>query len=141
MPIAPILAVQKVGHFVKTTGAKIAKFGLEVVSTAASIGSKIAKFIPVVGKAVSTALNVESKVTGLASNAIHVDLGAKLDKGMQIMNKIQHPVSEYHRFFLSEYFGQNIDLFVRRTGGALGAVVDALRRDGGGELVFRREVS
>jgi hypothetical protein len=121
---------------VKTTGAKVAKFGLQVMSTAESVGAKVAKFIPGVGKAVSTALNVESKVTGFASNAIHAKLSPKLQKGMNIMNKIQHPVSEYHRFFLSEYFGQNIDLFVRYTGGAAGAVIDALKRDGGGELVF-----
>jgi hypothetical protein len=134
MPIAPISAAQKVGNFVKTTGAKVAKFGLQVTSTAASVGAKV--FIPGVGKTVSTALNVESKVTGFASNAIHAKLSPKLQKGMNIMNKIQHPVSEYHRFFLSEYFGQNIDLFVRYTGGAAGAVIDALKRDGGGELVF-----
>jgi TctA family transporter len=95
-------------NFVKKNGAKIAKFGLEVVSTASSVASKFAKFIPVVGSAVSTALNVESKVTGIASNAIHADLGSQLDKGMQIMDKIQHPVSECHHFFLSEHFGQNI---------------------------------
>jgi hypothetical protein len=140
MPTAPISAAKKVGNFLKTTGAKIAKFGLEVVSTAASVASKFAKFIPVVGKAVSTALKVESKVTGAVSNAIHANLSPKLQKGMSVMGEIQHPFSEYHHFFLSEYFGQNIHFFVRCTEGALGAVVDNLKRDGGGKLVFQREV-
>jgi hypothetical protein len=125
---------------VKKNGAKIAKFGLQVMSTTESVGAKLAKFIPGVGKAVGTALDAESKVTGFASNAIHANLSPKLQKGMRIMNKIQHPVSEYHRFFRSERFGQNVDLFVRCAGGALGTVVDNLKRDGGGKLVLRREV-
>jgi hypothetical protein len=64
---------------VKTTGAKVAKFGLQVVSTATSVESKVAAGV---GKAVSTALNVESKATGLASNAVHANLGLELDKGI-----------------------------------------------------------
>jgi hypothetical protein len=96
---------------VKKNGAKIAKFGLEVVSTEASVGSKVAKFIPGVGEGVSAALDVESTVTDIASNAIPADLGPQLDKGMQIMDKIQRPVGEYPHFFLSEHFGQNMLTF------------------------------
>ncbi|KAF8996164.1 hypothetical protein BDQ17DRAFT_1364829 [Cyathus striatus] len=100
-------AAKKVGHFVKTTGAKVAKFGLKIISAAQSIGSKIAKFIPVIGKPISAALKAASTGTNAASNAIHVDLGKKLDKGMKVLDKIRNPVS-----------------------GAAGAALDAvLRRD------------
>lgn len=76
----------------KTTGAKIAKFGLKVISTVQSVASKVAKFIPGIGKPISAALNGASKVSNLASNKIHVSLGKKLDKGMKIMDKIRNPV-------------------------------------------------
>lgn len=78
----------------KHNGGKIAKFGLKVMSTAASVGSKVAKFIPGVGKPISTALKVESKLEDMASNAIHADLGSQLNQGMSVMDKIQHPISK-----------------------------------------------
>ncbi|KAF8996163.1 hypothetical protein BDQ17DRAFT_1544896 [Cyathus striatus] len=86
-------AAKKVGHFVKTTGAKVAKFGLKVLSTVESIGAKVAGFIPGIGKPISTALKAVSTGTNAASNAIHVDLGKKLDKGMKVLDKIRNPVS------------------------------------------------
>lgn len=106
-------AAKKVGQFVKTTGAKIAKFGLQVWSTAQSIGAKVAKFIPGIGKPISTALDAASKVTGLAAQKIPANLGGKLQKGFDVMNKIKNPV-----------------------GGAAGAVIGALRRDIDDESVF-----
>lgn len=119
----PTSAVQKVGNFVKTTGAKIAKFGLQVLSTATSIASKVAKFIPVVGKVVSTALKAESKVEEIASDAIHVQLSKKLTTGISVLKKIQHPVCKYC-FFLCQHFGRQSDIFVRCAAGVLGTVLD-----------------
>jgi len=77
-----------------------------VVSTAQSLASKAAKFIPVIGKPISAALTAASAGTNAASNAIHANLGKKLEKGMNVMDKIRNPVS-----------------------GAAGAVIGALRRD------------
>jgi hypothetical protein len=87
-------AAKKVGNFVKTTGAKIAKFGLKVYATAASVASRVANFIPGVGKGISKALSGVSKVADFASDKIHANLGKKLEKGMNVMNKIQNPVSK-----------------------------------------------
>jgi len=39
-----------------------------------------------------------SKVANVASDAIHVSLGKKLDKGINIMNKIQNPVCTSNPF-------------------------------------------
>jgi len=112
-------AAKKVAKFAKTTGAKIAKFGLEVVSTAESVASKVAKFIPGVGKPISAALTGMSKVTGLASDKIHANLGSKLQKGMDVMKKIQNPV-----------------------GGAAGKVLNALRREMAEDAVlFERDTA
>jgi len=85
---------QKVGHFIKTTGAKIAKFGLKVVSAAAGVLSHVAKFIPGVGPALSGALKGVSKGTDAASNAIHANLGKKLDKGMKVLGYIGDPIGK-----------------------------------------------
>jgi hypothetical protein len=78
----------------KTTGAKIAKFGLKVYATATKIAGHVASFIPGVGKPISKALSGVSKVANLASDKIHANLGKKLTKGMNIMNKIQNPVGK-----------------------------------------------
>ena len=104
-------AAKKVGNFVKTTGAKIAKFGLKVYATATKIGSRIANFIPVIGKPLSKAMGVASKVANVASDAIHVSLGKKLDKGMNIMNKIQNPVCASNPFTGLAKKGSNITPF------------------------------
>lgn len=85
-------AAQKVGKFIKTTGAKIAKFGLKVLSTAQSIGAKVVGIIPGL-KGVGKALKAVSMGTNALSNRIHVSLGKKLEKGMDIMDKIRNPVS------------------------------------------------
>lgn len=85
-------AAKKVGHFVKTTGAKIAKFGLKVIATAQAVAAHVVRFIPVVGTAASAALKASSTGLNAASDAIHVSLGKKLDKGMKVMNIIQDPI-------------------------------------------------
>ena len=81
-----ILAAKKVGHFMKTTGAKIAKFGLKVVQTVGTVIGKVAGFIPEIGKPIEKAIDGVSKAAGMISDKIHVKLGAKLDKGMKVMN-------------------------------------------------------
>ena len=95
------LAAKKVGHFAKEVGAKVAKFGLEVVSTAQSVAAKAAKFIPGIGKPISAALTGMSKATSVASDKIHANLGSKLQKGMDVMKKIQNPVGELSSPFQS----------------------------------------
>jgi hypothetical protein len=87
-------AAKKVGHFVKTTGAKIAKFGLKVYATATKIAGRVASFIPGIGKPISKALSGVSKVANFASDKIHANLGSKLEKGISVMNKIQNPVGK-----------------------------------------------
>jgi hypothetical protein len=83
----------------KTTGAKIAKFGLKIISTAQSIAAKVVGFIPGL-KGVGKAIKAMSMGTNALSEKIHVSLGAKLDKGMRVMDKIRNPVSEYYRLHL-----------------------------------------
>ena len=82
-----ILAAKKVGHFIKTTGAKIAKFGLKVVQSVGTVIGKVANFIPVIGKPLSKYIGGVSKVAGVISDHIHVKLSSKLQKGMNVMNK------------------------------------------------------
>ena len=82
-----ILVVKKVGHFLKTTGATIAKFGLKVVQSVGTVAAKVLSVIPVVGKAVGKAVGGVAKLAGLASDKIHANLGKKLKKGMEVMNK------------------------------------------------------
>lgn len=85
----PPIAAQKVGHFIKTTGAKIAKVGLKIWSTATKALSKVAQFIPVIGKPLSKAMDGASAVENKVSDSIHVKLGKKLDKAMHRMDKGQ----------------------------------------------------
>jgi hypothetical protein len=117
---------QKAGNWIKENGAKVAKFGLKVYATATKVASHVANFIPGVGKGVSKALDGVSKVADFASDKIHADLGSKLDKGMNVMNKIEHPLSEYMSIFVSKS-----DLtYLALAGGTAGQIFDAvLKRD------------
>jgi len=81
------IAAQKVGHFVKTTGAKIAKFGFKVVQSVGEAVGKVASFIPGIGKPIDEAIDGVSKVAGVISDHIHVKLPAKLQTGVNDMNK------------------------------------------------------
>ena len=71
----------------KTTGAKVAKFGLKVVETAGKAVGKAAGFFPGIGKPIGKAVEGVSKVAGVISDHIKVKLPNKLEKGMNIMNK------------------------------------------------------
>ena len=82
-------AVAKVGDFVKHTAAKVVKFGLKVASGVQQLAGTVAGFIPGVGKPIGKALQAESKVTGAISDKIHANLGKKLDKGVNVINKAQ----------------------------------------------------
>jgi hypothetical protein len=82
-----IIAAKAVGHFVKTTGAKVAKFGLKVVQSVGEVIGKVASFIPEVGKPIERAIHGVSKAAGAISDHIHAKLSAKLQKGMKVMNK------------------------------------------------------
>ncbi|KAF9479867.1 hypothetical protein BDN70DRAFT_920941 [Pholiota conissans] len=86
------LAAKKVGHFMKTTGAKIVKVGLKIMATAGKIAAKVANFIPGIGKAVSKGIEAVSTVRDKISNAIHVNIGGKLGKAMHRMDKAQKVV-------------------------------------------------
>ena len=72
----------------KHTAAKVVKFGLKVASGVQQLAGTVAGFIPG-GKPIGKALQAESKVTGLISNKIHANLGKKLDKGVNVINKAQ----------------------------------------------------
>jgi hypothetical protein len=95
-------AAKKVGHFIKTTGAVVAKFGLKIISTAQKIASKVVSFIPGVGKVIGKAMEGASAATNAISNRIHVKLPGRLQKGMNTMNKIQK-ISGYVPRDLSEH--------------------------------------
>lgn len=71
----------------KTTGAKIAKFGLKVVESVGEVVGKVVGFIPGIGKPLDRAIEGVSKVAGVISDHIHVKLPGKLQKGMDVMNK------------------------------------------------------
>ncbi|KJA15299.1 hypothetical protein HYPSUDRAFT_220112 [Hypholoma sublateritium FD-334 SS-4] len=92
-------AVQKVGHFVHTTGAKIAKVGLKIWSTATKALSKVAQFIPVIGKPLSKAMDAAGTIENKASNAIHANLGKGLNKAMHRMDKGQKVMGYIPREF------------------------------------------
>ena len=71
----------------KTTGAKIAKFGLKVAQSVGTVVGKVAGFIPAIGKPIGRAIEGVSKVAGVISDKIHAKLSNKLEKGMKVMNK------------------------------------------------------
>jgi hypothetical protein len=95
-------AAKKVGHFVKTTGAKIAKFGLKVYESVGNVVGHVASFIPGVGKPIQAAIKGATKVAGVISDHIHVNLGKKLEKGMNVMNKANKVMSYIPREFSEE---------------------------------------
>lgn len=82
---------QKVGHFIKTTGAKIAKFGLKLYSAVATVASKVAKFIPIIGQPLSMAMKGAAMGANIASNKIHANLG-KLDKVSKGLDYVISPL-------------------------------------------------
>ena len=82
-----LLAAKKVGTFIKHTAAKVAKFGLKVISTVTKAVGKVVSFIPGVGKPIGQALEGVSKVTGLVSDKIHAKLSPGLQKAVNGMNK------------------------------------------------------
>jgi hypothetical protein len=51
------------------------------------VASKVAQFIPVVGRPISKVLDGASHITNAASNAIHAKIGGKLGKAMRGMDK------------------------------------------------------
>lgn len=91
------LATKKVKHFIKTTGAQDAKFGLEAVETAGEAAGKVASFIPAVGEPANVAIQEITQVAGMASNGIHVKLPGKLQTGMNIMNDADQIINNIPR--------------------------------------------
>jgi len=88
-----VTAAKKVGNFVKTTGAKVAKFGLKVVQSVGEVVGHVASFIPGIGKPIQQAIHGVSAVAGVVSDHIHAKLSAKLQKGMNVMNKADKVMS------------------------------------------------
>jgi hypothetical protein len=78
----------------KTTGAKVAKFGLKVLQSVDGVASKVASFIPGIGKPLSKAIEAESKIAGFVSDHINVKLPDNLEKGMKVMEKA-NKIMEY----------------------------------------------
>jgi hypothetical protein len=87
------LAAKKVGNFAKTTGAKVAKFGLKVAQSVGEVAGHIASFIPAIGKPIQAAIHGASAVAGVVSDHIHAKLSPKLQKGMKVMNKANKVMS------------------------------------------------
>jgi hypothetical protein len=79
-------AVKKVGNFVRTTGAKIVKFGAKVLETGAEVVGHIAGFIPEIGKPIQEAIHGVAKVAGAVADHVKANLGKKLQRGFDIMN-------------------------------------------------------
>ena len=104
------IAAKKVGHFIKTTGAQVAKFGLKVVQTWEKAGSKILRYIPRIGKPLSKVADAISKVAGTASDHINVKLPSKLEKGMNVMNKANKVMGYMPREFSEEEGFQQRDI-------------------------------
>ncbi|KAF8172889.1 hypothetical protein BJ912DRAFT_992994 [Pholiota molesta] len=101
---------QKVGKWFKTTGAKIAKFGLKVISTLGKVASKVVGFVlPGAGKVIGKGLEAASYGLDKASAAIHVSLGAKLDKGMKVMDKVDKYVGYVPRDLSAGEFDERDD--------------------------------
>lgn len=72
--------------------AQVAKFGLEIASAAASVAAKVVNVIPGVGEGVGSTLKAISTGANAASNAIHVNLGSKLQTGLGILKTIRNPI-------------------------------------------------
>ena len=89
------LAAHAVGHFVQTTGAKVAKFGLKIAQTAGEVVAKVASFIPDVGKPLEKAIDGASKVAGVVSDHIHAKLSPALQKGVKVLNKANQVMSYF----------------------------------------------
>ena len=86
--------VKAAGKFVKTYGPTIAKVYLKGAATIASVGSRVVKFVPGLGKPASEILKLGSKGLNTASNAIHANLPSSLRKASGIMDDIQDPFGE-----------------------------------------------
>ena len=71
---------------------------------------KVAGFIPGIGKPLGKAIEGVSKVAGVVSDRIHVKLPAKLQKGMDVMNKADKIMSYIPREFLEEEDFQQRDI-------------------------------
>ena len=99
--IVLLLAAKKVGTFIKKTAGKIAKFGLKVVATVAEVGAKVIGFIPG-GKAIGKAVEGFAKGANMLSDKIHANLGAKLEKGMKVMDKVDKVVGYIPRDLSAE---------------------------------------
>ena len=82
-------AAQKVGHFIKTTGAKIVKVGLKIVSTVGKAAGKVIGFLPGVGKLAGKITDGISDGLNKASDKIHAHIGGKLGQAMRNMDKAQ----------------------------------------------------
>ena len=82
-----IIVVKKVVNFVKTTGAKIVKFGLKVAESVLALGAKVVGFIPGIGKPLGKVIDGVSKVAGVIGGKIHTALSHPLETGMKVMKK------------------------------------------------------
>jgi len=86
-------AVKKVGNFVKSSGAAVAKFATKVVQSVGEVVGHVASFIPAIGKPIQQAIHGVSEVAGVVSDHIHAKLSSKLQKGMNVMNKADKVMS------------------------------------------------
>lgn len=74
-------------HFIKTTGAKVVKFGLKVAQSLLTVGAKVLGFIPGVGKPLGKIVDGAAKVVGVVGDHIHATLSHHLQTGMKVMRK------------------------------------------------------
>ncbi|KIK03977.1 hypothetical protein K443DRAFT_676296 [Laccaria amethystina LaAM-08-1] len=83
--------LQTAGKYIKKYGPTVAKIGLKFASTIGSVASRVANFVPVIGKPASKLLRLQSKGLNMASNAIHANLPSSLQKTSKILDDIQDP--------------------------------------------------
>ena len=124
----------------KTTGAKIAKVALKVAATVVKTASHLVSWIPGVGKPIGRAMKEWAEVQNTASDAIHVHVSDKWDRASRVMDRIQHPLSEYRSLFPSPSIWNYSDK-CSSPEGAAGAAFDAImKRDAEQEHLYERDL-
>lgn len=73
----------------QTTGAKIAKVGLKILSTIHKAVSKVIGWIPAIGKPLARVMDAEAEGENALSDKINVHIGGSLGHAMDNMSKAQ----------------------------------------------------
>ena len=90
-----IIVVKKAVNFIKTTGAKVVKFGLKVAQSVLAVGAKIVSVLPGIGKPIGKIMDGVSKFYGFVDKKIKVPLSHHLQTGMNVMNKALNVMGKF----------------------------------------------